>query len=287
MCAICAVAIALTAAVATAEERLATAADKPAEGAMELFLGDPAFDTQSLFTGQRFPNIVVTVEGTVLATWGGRPEDRRYLARRSEDGGETWGPEITVAEPGFHGGGVTVNERNGEVFVFVHERHPALQPQETMGPLELFRSGDGGLTWEATDVIIHPDENGHVPAMHMSETGIMLRHGEHAGRLLRPARVYGGGESGEGYNTAIYSDDDGATWHTSAPFPAEGTGEGTVAELSDGRIYYNSRRHWAPEGENPRMRHIAWSDDGGAKWENLAVSEVLPDGATTNARPTP
>ena len=27
------------------------------------------------------------------------------------------------------------------------------------------------------------------------------------------------------------------------------------------------------------MRHIAWSDDGGETWENLSVSEELPDGA--------
>lgn len=64
----------------------------------------------------------------------------------------------------------------------------------------------------------------------------------------------------------------------SEPFPANGTGEGAVAELSNGRIYYNSRRHWAPEGVNPRMRWTAWSDDCGESWEDLAVSDVLPDG---------
>ena len=112
--------------------------------------------------------------------------------------------------------------------------------------------------------------------MHMSERGMTLRHGPKAGRLLRPARVYGGRT---GYNTAIYSDDRGKTWHPSAPFPASGTGEGTVAELSDGRVYYNSRRHWAPEDENARMRWTAHSDDGGETWKDLSVSKVLPDGA--------
>ena len=78
--------------------------------------------------------------------------------------------------------------------------------------------------------------------------------------------------------TAIYSDDGGKTWQTSDPFPAFGTGEATLAELSDGRIYYNSRRHWAPEGENPRRRWAAWSEDGGKTWQDLAICEVLPDG---------
>jgi len=100
--------------------------------------------------------------------------------------------------------------------------------------------------------------------------------------MLRPARHYGKRNAREEwpthYTTAIYSDDGGKTWQTSDPFPAMGTGEATVAELSDGRIYYNSRRHWAPEGVNPLRRWTAWSDDGGATWKDLAICEVLPDG---------
>jgi len=60
----------------------------------------------------------------------------------------------------------------------------------------------------------------------MAEHGITLRHGEHKGRLLRPARVYG---KNNGYNTAIFSDDGGKTWQSSKPFPMTGTGEGAVA----------------------------------------------------------
>jgi sialidase-1 len=81
------------------------------------------------------------------------------------------------------------------------------------------------------------------------------------------------------YTNAIYSDDGGKTWKTSDPFPARGTGEGLVAELSDGRVYYNTRRHWGePEGVDPHMRWEAFSHDGGATWKDLVVSEVLPDG---------
>jgi len=57
---------------------------------------------------------------------------------------------------------------------------------------------------------------------------------------------------------------DGKTWKTNDPFPAMGTGEGAVAELSDGRIYHSSRRHWEPKGAASSMRWKAWSDDGGA-----------------------
>ena len=80
------------------------------------------------------------------------------------------------------------------------------------------------------------------------------------------------------YTNAMYSDDGGRTWYSSAPFPAKGTGEAAIEELSDGTIYYNSRRHYSTDGLNPRMRYIAWSYDGGETWENLSVSDVLPDG---------
>ena len=67
----------------------AAAADK-FEGALKPFLGEPRMDVQPLFKAIRHPNIVVTVKGTVLATLG----DKKLLARRSEDGGKTWGKEI-------------------------------------------------------------------------------------------------------------------------------------------------------------------------------------------------
>jgi sialidase-1 len=247
------------------------ATGKPAESDIEAWLGEAKFEIQQIFPGERFPNVVVTTDGTVLATWG----NKSYRVRRSEDGGDSWGPEITVAEPGFHGGGVVVDERSGDVLVFVEAGHPP-------APLTVYRSKDQGKTWQAEQVAILPDAKGNVPSMHMNEHGITLRHGPHAGRLLRPTRSYAGGNGREfwpqHYTNAIYSDDGGKTWKTSAPFPANGTGEATLAELSSGRIYYNSRRHLSTDGLNPRRRHIAWSNDGGQTWEDLSVSEELPDG---------
>lgn len=173
------------------------------------------------------------------------------------------------------GGGVTVNEGNGDIFAFAGERHPPTR--ETV-----YRSQDNGRSWAAVEAVIKPDSKGNKPEMHMNEHGITLRHGAHKGRLLRPARYYGKAnapaEWPTHYTTAIYSDDGGKTWLTSEPFPAMGTGEATVAELSDGRIYYNSRRHWTPEGVNNLTRWTAWSNDGGATWTNLAECTVLPDG---------
>lgn len=229
------------------------------------------FEVQQVFSSERFPNIVAAMDGSLLATWG----NSKVVAKRSEDGGITWGDEVVIADPGFHGGGTTVDEGTGNIFVFVEEGHP-------VAPIHVYVSKDNGKTWSEQSTKITADLNSNMPAMHMNEHGITLKKGDYAGRLIRPSRYYGKtndrSEWLEHYTNAIYSDDNGQTWKTSNPFPANGTGEATLVELYDGTIYYNSRRHLSTDGLNPKMRHTAWSKDGGHTWEGLAVSEELPDG---------
>lgn len=241
------------------------------EGPLTAFLGESEMTIQTIFSDERFPNLVVTKAGTVLVTWG----NTQVRARRSEDGGKTWGPEIIIAKPGFQGGGTTVDETNGDILVFVEDEHPP-------APLTLYRSKDDGLTWSAEKPTIKPNRRGDMPSMHMNEHGITLRHGEHAGRLIRPTRFYGAGNRPESvwpthYTNAMYSDDGGATWQASEPFPENGTGEAAIAELADGRLYYNSRVHWQERPKNTRRRE-AWSNDGGNTWTDFRVIDILPDG---------
>ena len=256
---------------------VATAADRVFEGPIQAFLNEPSIEIQRLFEDESHPNIVVTLAGTALATWG----NTSVLARRSEDGGKTWGEVITIASPGYTGGGVTVDETTGDILAFVEDVHPP-------APLTLYRSGDDGKTWQTDEVTIHPDSSGNVPSMHMNEHGITLRHGKHAGRLIRAARHYAGSNekikgstepvhSSEQYTTAIYSDDGGKTWNTSKPFAEMGTGEAAIAELSDSRLYYNSRTHWS-RNKLPLRRRCAWSADGGETWTGWQIVEILPDG---------
>ncbi len=248
---------------------------------------EPFLEIQQLFDDERFPNVVVAMDGSVLATFGGTsPVSEGHLKiRRSEDGGETWSPTDTIAAPiQWHGGGTIVDENSGDVMLFA-ERRP-FTDHNPSGELIFIRSTDHGKTWAKEEIEIHPDENGFIPAMHINERGITLQHGEHAGRLLKATRVmpFAMPEGNEPdvwdqhYTNAMYSDDGGRTWHSSAPFPAYGTGEATLEELSDGTIYYNSRRHYSTDGLNPRMRYIAWSYDSGETWEDISVSDVLPDG---------
>ena len=245
-------------------------ADNPFEGSINSFLGKPTLQMQQLFKGERFPNIAVSTQGTVIATWG----NKSVICRRSEDGGQTWGEAITIADPGFQGGGLTVDEATGDILTFIEAHHPP-------APVIVYRSKDDGKTWEKQDSLFIKDSNGNLPSMHMNEHGITLRHGKHKGRLIRPSRYYGKKNAREEwpnhYTNAVFSDDHGLTWHTSDPFPENGTGEACIVELSNGVLYYNSRVHWQERPKNTRRRS-ALSYDGGRTWSHWKIIDILPDG---------
>ena len=253
----------------------------PQEGKLGTFLQKRKLTKTPLFVGGRFPNVIVAADGTVVATWG----NKKYSSRRSPDGGLTWEEEMIVDASGIHGGGALVDEVTGDLLVFVEDRHPPTDDQR------LYRSRDAGKTWEREKTfIIHPlhrRKDGVIPSLHMDENGITLRHGPRPGRLIRTTGNFMGGNVSGGpadaFVNAIFSDDGGKTWDTSAPFPAFGTNEGAVEELSDGRLLLIARRHLATDGLDHHWKHLAWSQDGGQTWRNMRVSKVLPDG-NTNSR---
>jgi len=108
------------------------AAEKPVEGTIDAFRGEAKFEMQQLFTGARLPNVVVATDGTVLATQGVTGWwDKGVQVRRSKDGGKTWGEPITIANPGWQGGGLTVDETGGDVLAFVEDKCVGSDPDGT------------------------------------------------------------------------------------------------------------------------------------------------------------
>ena len=78
----------------SSEQELLTAAGKPAEGPLEVFLGEPLLDMKVVFDEGdhvREPYLAIAVDGTLLAV----RNNQKHL-RRSEDGGRTWEEIIDV-----------------------------------------------------------------------------------------------------------------------------------------------------------------------------------------------
>ena len=92
---------------------------------LEPLLGEPTIDIQQAFKDQRLPNVVVATDGAVLAAWGWG----QVRVRRSEDGGTTWGPEIAVGK-GLLSGGVTVDEKTGDILLFTEAKQSGLDRRE-------------------------------------------------------------------------------------------------------------------------------------------------------------
>lgn len=235
---------------------------------LEEFLGEPLFvPIQQLWEKRGgWGGVLTAKDGTVVAfqsPGGGN-------CRRSRDGGKTWDADILIAADAREGRAL-VDETKGDILY--------VNPSAGW----LYRSSDSGATWKRESVQVRPDGFGNVPkteGVSAMQCGITLAFGKHKGRLIMPARVMGPKSSNAvewrpyHYSTALYSDDGGAVWQTSKPFPVLGTGEAALAELSDGCILYNSREHMSRGN-----RFMAHSDDGGDLWIGAYRSPDLPDGA--------
>ncbi len=234
---------------------------------VEAFLGAPLFIPMQQLWEKRggWGGVLTAPDGTaiVFRSPGGG------TCRRSRDGGATWDDEIVIGADANEGNGL-VDEATGAVLYVNPPRR------------WLYRSDDAGATWAREAIDLKPDGFGLEPGLEgvaAMQCGITLAFGPRKGRLLSPARIMGPRNSNAvewrpyHYSTAVWSDDHGKTWQTSRPFPVLGTGEGTLAERSDGSILYNSREHMSRGN-----RFLATSHDGGDLWIDPRRSPDLPDG---------
>jgi sialidase-1 len=234
------------------------------------FLGAESFALQKLWDGPGGTSVVVARDGSVLAFEGTR--GNRVL--RSTDGGASWSTPITIGSDALDGN-VLVDEVSGNV-LYVNPAAGAL-----------WRSTNHGQSWQKETITIAPDGLGSrgLDVRHM-QPGLTLGKvpgppygSDQRGRLIMPARILGPENSDAPdwriYHsaTALFSDDGGASWATSIPFPIMGAADGAIAELTyDGLVF--SAREQITRGN----RYLGRSPDNGLHWVAADRNADIPDG---------
>lgn len=265
---------------------LSASAAEPARTA-DTGVVDSAIATSGSSTIYRIPDITVTTRGTVLLAYDRRngsdrdlPNDIDTMLVRSTDVGKTWSqPQVVVDYPGPAGCGdssMTVDRRTSRILLFctysagnVGFGNSKPGTNDTTDPytlhVQLRYSDDDGLTWSApTD--LNPQVKDPSWQAYFAASGHGLQTS--SGRLIQPLVVKD--SAGKIHSADIYSDDDGATWHTGQLLDAN-TDESKAVELSDGTILQNSR----PDAGG--YRFLSTSTDGGQTFSHAGTNPQLID----------
>lgn len=236
----------------------------------------------------RIPALVQTKDGTLIAfaearqNSGSDTGDIDLVARRSEDGGKTWGEIITVWDDGGNVCGnpcPVVDYETGRVILLStwnngKDNEKIIHARKSIDTRRVFviYSEDDGLTWSEPKEIT---SSAKLPEWTWYATGpchaIQLQKGRYKSRIVVPCNhgVYSndsrsGGHEGPGGTEShvIISDDGGLTWRIGGS-PEVGN-ECTLAETRKGKLILNMR---GPRVENRIQngcaRLVAVSEDGG------------------------
>jgi sialidase-1 len=237
---------------------------------------------QDGYHSYRIPALLTTQSGVLLAFCEGRRNNRRdhgdidLITKRSTDSGETWSSHEIVYEEGDTADitiGNTcpvVDQDTGTIWMpFCRDNKEVL----------ITKSEDDGVTWSAPINISEGVMHKHwVWVATGPGVSIQIQQGPHKGRLVVPCdHGVMSGEQRIQHSHVCFSDDHGETWQLGGLLP-EHTDESQVVELTDGRLLINMRSYWgkvAKDKERLGKRALAWSDDGGATWSDLAFDETL------------
>ncbi len=227
-------------------------------------------------TNYRIPGVITAKDGSIVAVTdkrkynqGDLPEDIDIVCRRSTDGGHTWSEPYTIAQgTGYnHGFGDCVlawtNDDNGLIAGFVGG--VGLWNSTPSNPIRSYiaRSYDNGQTWtepeDITDFIfgsncVVPEHRTWRASFFGSGNGLITS----TGRIMFVAAIRETTAQSLS-NYAVYSDDNGITWHVSGRASVSGD-EAKVTELVDGRILMSIRHN------GKRWYNI--SNDGGETWQS-------------------
>lgn len=242
----------------------------------------------------RIPALVKAKDGALVAiadkrgsALGDLPNVITIVSKRSTDGGKTWSDMAivaqgdTVAQCGYGDAVVMADEVNGNL-VAVFSGNNGLWHSNEANLIRTYSaiSKDNGKSWEPV-VDITEQVYGGVYGTNTrhglftgSGSGIQLKHGKHAGRLMlavaaRNDASWGGTLS----NYAIYSDDGGQSWHASKNAACTNGDEAKVVELSNGNVLMSIRNR------NKGHRLFSTSTDGGETWSEPQLNTTILDPA--------
>lgn len=239
------------------------------------------------YTAYRIPVLTVAPDGALLAFAEGRKNGTSdfgeidIVLRRSTDGGTTWGPLTVVTSHGANTAGnpcVVTDPASGDLVLLSCGNVGNTTEVEVMKGLTarqvyVQRSADSGATWSVpVDITAQVKANWMRWYATGPGRGVAVTQGVHAGRLVIPAnhsRIPSGSDTGaeSKYLGAhgLVSDDGGHTWQisftSSNPTGSLNENETAVAELDDGRLYFNCRDQG---GTVAGTRADAYSVDGGS-----------------------
>lgn len=255
----------------------------------------------------RIPAIISLPNGELLAIAEGRVHgagdfgDINIVMKRSTDKGQTWGalqyiaefdtlqcgnpaPVVDLTDPQYPQGRIflfynTGNNHEGEV-------------RKGKGYKQVWykTSTNGGRTWtEPTDITLqvhrpnYPQANAAYNFKEDWRTyantpghAMQFQTGKYKGRIYVAANHSAGGpqKQAEDYDAhGFYTDDHGKTFHLGASLNIPGSNESMAAELSNGKLMFNSRN----QKGDIRARIIGISSNGGETWDTTYFDRNLPD----------
>ncbi|WP_254560138.1 sialidase family protein [Dyadobacter diqingensis] len=274
----------------------------------QIFAPTPVFTSGSGgYKSYRIPAIVRAPNGELLAFSEGRVGgsgdfgDIDIVLKRSKDQGKTWSglevvadydklqagnpaPVVDLSDPEFPKGRLflfynTGNNHEGEV-------------RKGKGLREIWykTSVDSGISWSEpvniTTQVHKPKQPASNPVYNFPEDwrsyaitpghAMQFSEGNFKGRIYIPANHTAGPPKPHftDYQAhGFYTDDHGKTFKLSENISFEGSNESTAAEISEGRLLFNSRN----QKGDVRARIVAISSDGGSRWDTTYFDHNLPD----------
>ncbi|WP_284987586.1 sialidase family protein [Arthrobacter sp. fls2-241-R2A-172] len=236
----------------------------------------------------RIPALAVSTRGTVLAAYDGRPNlddlpnPIDLLLRRSEDNGNTWGPQQVVRTgsglQGFGDPSLLVDAATGRIFMFhaagthagFFEAVAGMEPDDDVQHADLSYSDDDGDTWQHRRLTAQLKTGRITGLFAAAGQGIQIHTGPYKGRLVQQFVVL---VDGAIMAASAFSDDHGENWALGELIgpgvSGIGPNENKVVCLDDGRLLLHSRA-------TPH-RLSAFSKDGGVSWSPLQPIPDMPD----------